>query len=177
MYCAIILDSNGVGIGQHVYAEEPSAYPSNEVACTQEQANNPSMWSLVSGALVESLAAAQTAQTALLSAACAAQIVGGFTSSALGVAYTYPSQPNDQSNLIGCVSASLASGLPSTWTCGFWCSNPAGTWAIVQHTAAQIQKVLADGVAAREALSTKLAGLVGQVEAATTVASVQAVVW
>ncbi len=119
----------------------------------------------------------QAAQTAALSAACGAQIVAGFASSALGSAHTYPSQPLDQSNLIGAATASQSPGLPSTWTCNFWCADSSGAWALRPHTAVQIQQVLADGVAAREALSAKLAGLVAQVQAATTVAAVQAIVW
>ncbi len=119
----------------------------------------------------------QAAQSAALSAACAAAIVGGFSSSALGSAHTYPSQPNDQSNLIGAATVSQAPGLPSTWTCNFWCVDSTGAWALRSHTAAQIQQVLADGLAAREALSTKLAGLVAQVQAAATTAAVQAIVW
>ena len=123
------------------------------------------------------LAQAQTTQSAALTSACAAAIVAGFASSALGSAHTYPSQPTDQTNLIGAVTASQSPGLPSTWACNFWCADSSGAWAFRSHTAAQIQQVLADGLAAREALSTKLAGLVAQVQAAATTAAVQAIVW
>lgn len=123
------------------------------------------------------LAQAQAAQSATLSASCATAIVAGFTSSALGAAHTYPSQPNDQTNLIGAVTASQSPGLASGWVCNFWCADSTGAWALRPHSAAQIQQVLADGVAAREALSTKLAGLAAQVQAATSVSGVQAIVW
>lgn len=123
------------------------------------------------------VAQAQATQSAALSASCASAIVSGFSSSALGSAHTYPSQPNDQSNLIGAATASQSPTLPAGWTCNFWCADSTGAWALRAHTAAQIQQVLADGVAAREALSTKLAALVAQVEAATTVAAVQSIVW
>ncbi len=146
-------------------------------ACLAQQG-----WTVVSGALCapnasQLLLQAKAAQIATLSAFCASAIVSGFASSALGAAHTYPSQPNDQSNLIGAVTASLAPNLPATWTCNFWCADSTGAWALRAHTAAQIQQVLADGVAAREGFSTKLAGLVAQVQAATTVAAVQAIVW
>ncbi len=142
-------------------------------------------WTIANGALVapptptaaQLFAEAQATQIAALSAACAAAIVAGFTSSALGSAHTYPSQPTDQTNLIGAVTASQSPGLPSTWACNFWCADSSGAWAFRSHTAAQIQQVLADGLAAREALSTKLAGLVAQVQAAATTAAVQAIVW
>src|ERR1700758_1865854 len=51
------------------------------------------------------LAQAQTTQTALLNTACQNSIVSGFTSSALGAPYTYPSQVTDQLNLNSCASA------------------------------------------------------------------------
>ncbi len=123
------------------------------------------------------LAQARATQSAVLSAACSAAIVAGFPSSALGSACTYPSQPNDQTNLIGAVTASQSPGLPSTWTCNFWCADSTGAWALRSHTAAQIQQVLADAVVAREAFCAKLAGLVGQVDGATTLAEVQAIAW
>ena len=123
------------------------------------------------------LAQAQATQSAALTAACGAAIVAGFQSSALGSAHTYPSQPNDQTNLIGAVTASQSPGLPATWACNFWCADSTGAWAFRSHTATQIQQVLADAVVAREAFSAKLAGLVAQVNDATTVAEVQAVAW
>jgi len=116
------------------------------------------------------LAQAQTTQQAALSASCAAAIVAGFTSSALGGTYTYPSQPADQTNLIGAVTSGVA-------TVDFWCQDASGNWAMVPHTAAQIKQVLTDGVAARLALSAKLAGLATQVAAATTPAAAQAITW
>lgn len=45
--------------------------------------------------LPATLAEAQAAKTAQLTAACAAQIVAGFTSSALGSTHTYPSKETD----------------------------------------------------------------------------------
>lgn len=121
-------------------------------------------------------------QTATLYQACAAAIVAGFTSSALGAPYTYPSQPNDQSNLVGAVTASLQPGLSSTWSVKFWCATqPAApafpVWAMVAHTPAQIQQVLADGVAAREAYSAKLDSLIAQLNQAATIAGAEAVTW
>jgi hypothetical protein len=158
--------------------------PTGVIECTQAQYQNPSAWrvdtaatpaEVVPASAAALLAQAQAAQSAALSAACAAAIISGFQSSALGTAHTYPSQPNDQSNLIGATTRSQAPGLPSTWTCNFWCADSTGAWALRPHTAAQIQQVLADAVSAREAFSSKLAGLVAQVQAATTIAAVQSV--
>lgn len=116
------------------------------------------------------LSTAQSNQIDALTKSCAASIVAGFSSSALGTAHTYPSQPIDQSNLIGAVASGLASVT-------FWCADSAGVWAVTSHTAAQIKQVLADGATQRMAFSVKLKGLVDQVMTATTDAAVQAVVW
>lgn len=121
------------------------------------------------------LAQAQAAQAGALRAACGAAIVGGFTSSALGSAHTYPSQITDQINLMGASQA--ASAAPTGWTIDYWCADGTGAWSYASHTADQIKQVFADGVIVRVGLSAKLATLSAQVGAATTVAAVQAVVW
>ncbi len=177
MFNTLKLDVNGNLCGSHAYGDEPPSLPPDEIACTSAQAQAPQAWSFVNGALIESITFARASQCANLSVACAGAIVAGFASSALGVPHTYPSQPTDQSNLIGAEAASRNPANPSTWTVPFWCADSTGVWALRAHTAAQIQQVLADGVAARVALSQKLAGLVAQVNAATTIAAVQAVVW
>ena len=127
--------------------------------------------------VVLSLADAQAIQIAALYAACDAEMVGGFVSSALGAAYTYPTKPTDQVNLIGAATDANNPANLSTWTRAFPCADSTGVWARRDHTAVQIRQVFADGVTAREALSAQLAALVAQVEAATTVAAVQAIVW
>lgn len=175
MFYAIILDANGSGTGSHAYAEQPKTIPANEVACTAAQAQNAMAWAVVNGALVESVPAAQAAQLTALRAACDAEMVAGFTSSALGAPHHYPSQPLDQSNLIG--AATTAGFAPAGWTVNFWCADASGAWNNPPHTAAQIQQALLDGTTAREAISGKLKTLTAQVGAATSVADVQAVVW
>src|SRR5271156_162679 len=51
------------------------------------------------------LAQAQTTQATVLNNACQAAIYAGFASSALGSAYTYPTQLTDQLNLNSSVNA------------------------------------------------------------------------
>lgn len=121
------------------------------------------------------LQAAQITQRALINASAVAAMTGGFQSSALGTAYTYPSTLTDQHNLNGSVVASLLPNLPSTWTTPFWCMNSSGTWAMVQHTAAQIQQVGLDEKAWIVSCQEKLAGLNAQIAAAQTVSGVQAI--
>lgn len=118
----------------------------------------------------QKLADAKTAQLDKVTQSCAAAIVAGFASSALGAAYTYHSQPNDQTNLIGAVASGLA-------TVTFWCADATGVWSLVSHTAAQIKQVLADGGTQRMAYSVKLDTLAKQIVGASTVTAVQAIVW
>jgi hypothetical protein len=120
---------------------------------------------------------AKASQTAIVSAACQDAIVAGFTSSALGAAHTYPAKPTDQQNLNASVVASILPGVAADWTTPFWCADSAGAWAYVMHTAAQIQQVGTDGKAAILACLTKNQQLAAQIDAATTVEAVQAIVW
>ena len=126
---------------------------------------------------VAQLQAAQATQRTLINASCIAAMTGGFQSSALGTANTYPSTLTDQHNLSGSVIASLLPNLPSTWTTPFWCQDSTGAWSLVQHTSAQIQQVGIDGKSWITAQQEKLASLNAQIDAAGTVSAVQAVVW
>jgi hypothetical protein len=112
-----------------------------------------------------------------LSAACQAQIYSGFTSSALGAVHTYPARYKDQMNLSASVISSLLPGLPENWTTPFWCMDSDGVWAFVPHTAAQIQQVGLDGKAAIVDALSKNEALSGQVMKATTIESVNLIVW
>lgn len=141
-------------------------------------------WTVANGVLVappapmaaQLLAQAQAAQIAIITQACAAAITSGFTSSALSSAHTYPSGLTDQANLTANVLSSLLPGLPSTWTAPQLCCDTNGVWAYVAHTAAQIQQVGSDGKAAILGYLTKKASLQAEIEAATTVSAVQAIV-
>jgi hypothetical protein len=117
----------------------------------------------------EILTFVKATQIEILTASCGAAIVSGFSSSALGTAYTYPSKQNDQINLIGAVT--------SGESVDFWNCDSAGVWAKRPHTAAQIKQVLSDGKASYQSYSAKLIDLTNIVNAAATVEEVQAVVW
>ena len=114
------------------------------------------------------LASVQTAQAAQVSAACQAAIYAGFTSSALGAAYTYPFGDLDQTNLTGSV---LLSTLPAAsapgWTIEFLCADSTGAWGYRAHTQAQIQQVGTD------AANSKLANLVKNATKAAQINAVQ----
>ena len=145
--------------------------------------SDPSSWAVVNGALTAyvppplTLSQAQGVQIGVLRAACGAAILAGYSSAALGAAHSYPATGLDQQNMAASVLASLMPGLPAGWTTPFWCADGAGVWAMRDHTAAQIQAAGTDGKAAIVAAQVKLAGLVAQVGAAITVASVEGIVW
>jgi len=104
-----------------------------------------------------------------INAACEAAIIGGFVSLALGSPHTYDSNRDDQTNLIGAHLAGVARPYP--------CTDASGAKVVLQHTASQITQVFNDGVLFKEAHLTKAATLKAQLDAATTVADVQEVMW
>ncbi|QOK91586.1 hypothetical protein HF908_08905 [Ralstonia pseudosolanacearum] len=120
------------------------------------------------------IARAKALQADKVQAACAAAIVAGFTSSALGAERTYGSKLSDQNDLL---NAALASqGQISTWTAFLWCAED-GTWTYSAHTAAQVQQVNADWLAYRQAHQKKYADLIAQISQAPTVDDVEKIVW
>ncbi|MEM5400866.1 hypothetical protein [Paraburkholderia unamae] len=110
----------------------------------------------------------QTQQAAQLTQECNAAITGGFTSTALGPSYSYPSDPNSQGNQ-GCAAASPNGGM-------LWCAL-GGNWALVQHTQAQAQQVCSSFMTYLNNCQAKLVALKAQVAAATTQVDVQSVSW
>jgi len=142
------------------------------------------------------VAQAQAQQTVALYRKTRQTLIGNFQSSALGSAYTYPSGLTDQMNLIAAatVAAAVVSSSSSTasvgtatmvgaigvvapapWTVCLWCAYAGGVWAFTSHTAAQVQQVLSDWVAFKQAQSQALVTAIATVQAAATVAAVQAV--
>ena len=116
-------------------------------------------------------------KVAELTAACAAVIVSGYTSSALGDVHSYPNDQIAQINMMGSVTGSLLSGLPADWTTPFWCADGSGIWQMRPHTASQIQRAGRDGKAHVVACQQQLVTLKAAVAAATTPEAVAAVVW
>lgn len=121
--------------------------------------------------------ALKAAKAAILTAACAAAITGGYKSAALGAEYTYPSKPTDQTNMLGSVADSLLPNLPADWTTPFWCMDANGSWTFAAHTAVQIQQAGSDGKAWVVACQTLLAELNAQVEAATSITEIDNIAW
>ena len=174
MIYSIIIDSNGNGIGSHAYVEEPTSYPSNEVPCTQAQAQNPSLYQVVNGQIIESLQAAQSAQIALLqsSAQKAEQAPLTYTTSG-GVTATFLMTPHQWTKFMGAYTKYVVKG--DTFPSGYSFFDQNGK--PVPVTVADISGIFDAGMAQIEGAMSKLSSLVAQVEAATTVSDVQAVNW
>lgn len=109
-------------------------------------------------------------------AACAAEIVGGFTSAALGAQHTYPSQSTDQSNLMAAVLSSLSAPAEG-WETPVWCMDEAGAGTYRMHTASQVQTVGNDSLAVRNAALSKKAALELRINQAVMVEQVQSSSW
>lgn len=129
--------------------------------------------------IAAALATAKAAKADAIAQACAAQIIGGQVSNALGTAHTYPSKVTDQANLSASVLDSL---LPSNssnpaYATPFWCCDAGGNWAWVNHTAAQIQQVGLDVKAAILAAQSKNAQLQAQIAVATSLDHLSAIQW
>jgi hypothetical protein len=123
------------------------------------------------------LASAQRQQNLNLSAACARALIAGYTSSALGSTYSYPSQLTDQQNLHQAVVSSILPGIAETWTMHLWCADATGNWAMLEHTASQIQQVAADWLTNKSSIQANYAAYVAQVAQAQDVDAVAAITW
>ncbi|KEC73895.1 hypothetical protein RLPCCGM1_c2014 [Rhizobium leguminosarum bv. phaseoli CCGM1] len=148
-----------------------------EVECSfdAELVKDAGVWRLRTAS--DDLVALKEAQIVLLTSACAAAIVGGYASSALGSEHQYPSKVTDQINMMGSVTDSLLPDQPADWSTPFWCADEAGAWAFRLHTAAQIQAAGVAGKAHILECQTKLGQLSAQVLAATSAEAVAAIGW
>ena len=129
MYYAIKYDTTtGACYGSHAYSEEPSSYPSNEIACTFEQYQTPAAWTVVNGSLVQSLSYAKAAQSAL--------IKQGFANAVAAIPFTVngtdyiadTSGPKQAADLAMVIAAANAIYHPVAWAA----STAVGPNAIVQ---------------------------------------------
>ena len=174
MFYALVIDSNGDGVGSHAYYEQPSSYPSNEVACTQSQAKTPMSYQVVNGQIVESLSYAKTSQIILLQSAFqqAEQAPVSLTLTS-GVTTSFGMTPHDWTKIVGLYSKYVAKGV--TVPSGYQIPDANGVLQAV--TVADIENLFDAGETQMTGAISKLASLVVQVESATTVSAVQAIVF
>lgn len=109
--------------------------------------------------------------------ACQQTIISGFVSWALGAPHHYPSKALDQQNLAASVLASYDPENESTWTTPFWCSDAAGDWSFVSHTASQIREVGRDAKSSILTFQFKNEQLQAEIQAASNVEALEAIAW
>jgi len=173
---ALVIDSHGNGIGSHKWADSGTMVLGlNEIECTEAQAQNPMAYQVVNGSIVESLAFAQSAQIALLQSAyqTAMNAPVSFKNSA-GITSTYPSGNTLLTNGMKArdMLAEVIAAGSSAWTLGKWLdtNNVAQTF-----TFADLQGLAAAMEAAITIDWSDLVTKIAEVNAATTVAEVQAI--
>ncbi|MCA2408408.1 hypothetical protein [Rhizobium leguminosarum] len=169
------LDVFFVGGDARKYAVAAAGRQEVECRYDAELVKDAGVWRLVNAA--DELAALKASRIAVLTAACAAAIVGGYSSSALGSEHRYPSKQTDQINMMGSVTDSLLPGQAPDWRTPFWCADESGAWAFRHHTATQIQAAGADGKEHILQCQTKLMQLSVQVMAAASAEAVAAIGW
>ena len=157
--------------------------PKGAIVCTEKQAKNASQYvvdtstnppTVVNAPSAVLLAQAQSSQIALLQSAFeqAEQAPVSLTL-ASGVTTSFGMTPHDWTKIVGLYSKYVAKGiaLPS----GYQIPDANGTLQAV--TVTDIENLFNDGETQMTGAITKLASLVDQVKAATTVSAVQAIVW
>lgn len=175
MFYAIQFDvSTGEGYGSHVYAEEPTSYPANELPCTQAQTQTPMLWSNVNGVLTPNINQAKASQIALLqTSAQQAEQAPVSIALASGVTASFGMTPHDWTKIVGLYAKYVAKGVavPS----GYTIPDITGKAQVV--TATDLENLMNAGEAQIQATIAKAATLIGQIEAATSVQEVTALGW
>lgn len=147
--------------------------PTGAVAITEAIADSPNDYIYQNGQFVyqPNLTPFKNAKIAELDQACSQAISQGFTSSALGVAHTYPYDDEAQRNLHAAIIDTL---IDSTVTTVSFKTLDAG---YQNHTVAQIQQVAKDSKTPFMNNLNKYNNLKSQVQSATTVDAINAIVW
>lgn len=108
-----------------------------------------------------------------INTACRNQIISGFESSALGTPHQYPFEEEDQSNLMSTFMLAKELNVSKVFKC--W--DSAGVDDYRLHTVAQLQQVGQDAETHKMTALIKARTLKAQIDAATTAAEVEAIVW
>ena len=118
----------------------------------------------------ELLVTAKLEQLAQINKDCESAIVSGFESAALGAAYHYQSDRDDQTNLLGLVAAD--EDLPLKCL-----AADATDWSYLLHTAAQLKQVLHDGANHKLQLLQRCNDIKIRIKNAQTLEAITAEVW
>lgn len=174
MFYALVIDSNGNGIGSHAYCEQPSSYPSNEIACTPAQAQTPMSYQVVNGQIVESLSYTKTSQITLLqSAFLQAEQAPVSLTLASGVTTSFGMTPHDWTKIVGLYSKYVVKGdpIPSNYPL------PDVNMVLRTVTKTDIDNLFEAGKSQIDNAVSKLASLLESVNTATTVEAVKSITW
>lgn len=178
MFYALILDTNGNGIGSHAYAEAPKTYPANEAPCSQVQAQNPMLYQVANGQITESLPAAQTAQIASLQSSFsqAEQAPISFTNAA-GITGIFLMTPHAWTKYLGEWTEYVIGKTPLPNNSGTTATFYTPTGTAVEFTLADIENFYKAGKTQIKSAEANLSAKISAVKAATTVSEVHAIVW
>ena len=125
MIYAMNFDENGNGDSGFEYPDG-TTLPTGQVACTFEQYQNPSQWTLVNGSLVQSLTYAKAAQSALIKQGFA-NAVAAIPFTVNGTNYTLDTAQSKQpADMAIVVAANNALNHPVSWVA----STPVAQYAI-----------------------------------------------
>ena len=141
-----------------------------EIADGQVLIKDADTWRLRTAA--DDLADTKAAKIAGLKNECDKKIGGGFESSALGAAHKYDSEQHN----VDWIQAAVASGNKTKITCDDL-KGAAASKKPRDHTPAQCQQVLTDGMAVLLEHKTRFRDLRDTVNKAANAAAVEAVVW
>ena len=125
MIYAMNFDENGNGDSGFEYPDG-TTLPTGQVACTFEQYQNPSQWTLVNGSLVQSLTYAKAAQSALIKQGFA-NAVAAIPFTVNGTNYTLDTAQSKQpADMAIVVAANNAMNHPVLWAA----STPVAQYAV-----------------------------------------------
>lgn len=99
--------------------------------------------------------------------ACSAEIISGFSSSATGTSFHYPSLDTDQVNM---GQVAIAGGK-------LWVMDGSESWSLLDHTATEGATVMGDFVSFRNSAQDNLVTKIASINAATTKEEIDAIVW
>ena len=128
---------------------------------------------LIAPTVVEDVPAARAQRKGVMEAARRADMAAGLNSPALGEAHFYAGGPEYESYLAAAAVTAISAG-----TVDFPCRKISdGTRAYRAHTSAQINQVLSDLTGYRKTLLQRLDTRYASIDAAATVAAVEAISW
>ena len=173
-FFSVTFEASGLITMANGFEEEPKTLPPNQITCSQEQMQNPGMYAVVNGQIVESLTYAKTTQITLLQSAFqqAEQAQISITL-ASGVTTAFGMTPHDWTKIVGLYSKYVVKG--ATLSSGYQIPDVKGILQFV--TVIDIENLFDAGESQMTETVSKLSSLINQVKSAITVSAVKAIVF